>query len=93
MRFKTINDLMNAEFIGFVSVAELWGGAAKAIPFAKGVYMVVHPVKNRPKFLEIGTGGYFKGMNPNKTVTVKAGKPIKVNMSSAGGYIAVIRPE
>ena len=37
------------------------------------------------------------GKNPTdvvkKTVTVKAGKPIKVNMNSAGGYVAVVRPE
>ena len=69
MKFKTINDLMGAGFVGFVSVAKLWGGAAKAIPFEKGVYMVVRPVKERPKFLEVGTGGYFKGKNPNVTIS------------------------
>ena len=50
----------------------------------------------------LGEGSYVvtywsDGKNPTdvvkKTITVKAGKPIKVNMNSAGGYVAVVRPE
>ena len=37
------------------------------------------------------------GKNPTdvikKTVTVKAGKPIKVNLNPAGGYVAIVKPE
>jgi hypothetical protein len=50
----------------------------------------------------LGEGSYVvtywsDGKNPTdvvkKTITVKTGKPIKVNMNSAGGYVAVVRPE
>lgn len=50
----------------------------------------------------LGEGSYVitywsDGKNPTdvikKTVTVKAGKPIKVNLNSAGGYVAIVKPE
>jgi hypothetical protein len=50
----------------------------------------------------LGEGSYIltywsDGKNPTdvvkKTIKIKAGKPIKVNMNSAGGYVAVIQPE
>jgi alpha-glucosidase len=50
----------------------------------------------------LGEGSYIltywsDGKNPTdvvkKIITVKASKPIKVNMNSAGGYVAVVRPE
>lgn len=68
MNFKTIDDLKAAGFNGFMSVAELWDGAAGEIPAGKGVYMVVRQTEAAPEFLEVGTGGYFKKKNPNVPV-------------------------
>lgn len=36
------------------------------IPKQKGVYVVLN--NNKKEFLEIGTGGFFKGVNPNVNV-------------------------
>ncbi|HLT53616.1 MAG TPA: hypothetical protein VKZ97_06985 [Flavobacteriaceae bacterium] len=47
--FKTIEELRNDNFI---------------IPSEKGVYYILS-LKEKPKFLSIGSGGYFKGKNPN----------------------------
>ncbi len=64
MNFKTIEDLKKAGFSGFVKIAELWKDSS-VIPDEKGVYMVVRRTTEAPVFLKKGTGGYFKGEEPN----------------------------
>lgn len=64
MNFKTIEDLKKAGFSGFVKIAELWKDSS-VIPDEKGVYMVVRKETEAPVFLKKGTGGYFKGKEPN----------------------------
>ena len=39
------------------------------IPAVAGVYMVVYQGDGMPEFLENGTGGFFKGKNPNVAVS------------------------
>lgn len=36
-----------------------------AVPKVMGVYVVLRPSDDLPEFLENGTGGHFKGKNPN----------------------------
>jgi len=38
------------------------------IPSKKGVYFVLYPSIGETYFLTVGTGGHFKGKNPNVTV-------------------------
>lgn len=40
-----------------------------AIPRTAGVYMVVYTEENMPEFLSRGTGGFFKGKDPNVSIT------------------------
>lgn len=52
-------------FNGFVRVFNLRGEALKDIPDVPGVYMVLRDSVERPYFLVRGSGGYFKGKDPN----------------------------
>lgn len=62
--FKTIESLKSIGFEGFVPVADLWRDHS-VIPNVKGVYMVVRTANTAPKFLNIGTGGFYKDKDPN----------------------------
>ena len=64
MKFKTIDNLKAAGFEGFIPVAQLKNDNS-AIPQEAGVYMVVYTDKSSPEFLLQGTGGFFKGKDPN----------------------------
>lgn len=67
-------------FAGFRTVASLqaalttrgsgglWGGVSE-VP---GVYLLLRDPGTPPRFLERGTGGYFKGKNPNESLAVLA---------------------
>ena len=54
-----------SDFDGGFSVEELWKTKSGHIPDTSGVYMVVRESNEMPEFLKVGTGGYFKGENPN----------------------------
>ena len=68
MKFNTIDDLKAAGFEGFIPVAQLQTDST-AIPRTAGVYMVVYTEGNMPEFLSRGTGGFFKGKDPNVSIT------------------------
>lgn len=70
MNFKSISDIKSAGFCGFVSVAELNAGMIESAPDAPGVYMVVIPDGFIPVFLIVGTGGHFKGKDPNVSIGI-----------------------
>ena len=64
MTFNDIDEIKNAGFTGFKKVSELFLNSS-LIPDNKGVYLVLN-IDNKPgDFLVIGTGGHFKGRNPN----------------------------
>ncbi len=67
MNYRTIEDLKDAGFEGFKSVHEL-NDNKSAIPDAMGVYMVVYANDFSPEYLSVGTGGHFKGKNPNVSI-------------------------
>jgi hypothetical protein len=54
-------------FAGGIAIASLVNGC-DALPDVPGVYAVVAPTKDQPAFLEVGTGGRFKGRNPNAPI-------------------------
>ena len=57
-------DLKNNGFVGFKTVAELKLDMSSVTEFP-GVYVVIRNKISAPNFLEVGSGGYFKGENPN----------------------------
>lgn len=64
MKFQTIEDVENSGFEGFISIEQLRPDKS-VIPSGAGVYMIIRPTKTAPQFLTEGTGGHFKGKNPN----------------------------
>ncbi len=76
-------------FEGFKTMGELMDGARTQIPAQKGVYVVLRESESAPQFLTEGTGGFFKGKNPNVPISeLKAnwveGTPV-VYIGKAGG--------
>ena len=65
MESAFVNALKMDMFNGFVRVFNLRGEALKDIPDVPGVYMVLRGSVERPDFLVRGSGGYFKGKDPN----------------------------
>lgn len=64
---QSIEDVKHEGFSGFISVAKLREDGC-SIPTGAGVYLVVRATKTAPRFLSEGTGGYFKGKNPNVSI-------------------------
>lgn len=62
--FKSIDNLRRNGFSGFVSVAALRQDLTP-IPDIRGVYMVVRQIGSRPQFRATGSGGHYKGTDPN----------------------------
>lgn len=67
MDFKDIEQIKKAGFTGFKTMKELFIDSS-AIPKIKGVYLVLNLTK-KGEFLTAGTGGHFKGKNPNVSVS------------------------
>ena len=55
----------SAGFAGFMPVVELRDSKTESVPDVPGVYMVLRDSVERPDFLVRGSGGYFKGKDPN----------------------------
>lgn len=60
--------LKSLGFEGFMSMRELMAGAKSQIPNQMGVYVILRESNSEPIFMEEGTGGFFKGKNPNVTL-------------------------
>jgi hypothetical protein len=90
-----ITIMMNREFLlaqgfeGFKTMGELMDGARILIPAQKGVYVVLRESDSAPKFLPDGTGGFFKGKNPNVSIAELEANWVKgtpvVYIGKAGG--------
>ena len=61
--------LQDQGFRGFVTVAGLRKGGMTGIPASPGVYLVLRDGTSFPKFRTPGTGGYFKGKDPNVSIS------------------------
>jgi hypothetical protein len=62
--FNNIGAIKESGFLGFVKLHDLFVSSS-LLPETKGVYMILCINNNPPEFLDIGTGGHFKGRNPN----------------------------
>jgi hypothetical protein len=63
MDFTSIETIKQAGFEGFKTMKDLFKDSS-SLPKVKGVYIVINPSKKK-EFLSVGTGGFFKGKNPN----------------------------
>jgi len=68
MNFNNLQELRNEGFSGFKTVSKLFSDSSM-IPDLKGVYLVLYLNKEPVQFVSIGTGGHFKGQNPNVPVS------------------------
>lgn len=59
-----ISLIKKAGFSGFKSVKELWSNCS-CIPNEKGIYVIINPDHPDKSFLVKGSGGFFKGKDPN----------------------------
>lgn len=62
-----ISEYKNNGFKGFIPVKTL-RGTLSVMPQTGGVYVVLRTSESAPEFLERGTGGFFKGKDPNVTI-------------------------
>ena len=68
MNFADLDEIKKIGFTGFKKMSELFLDSS-SIPDIKGVYLVLHLDKKSPEFLTVGSGGHFKGKNPNVLTT------------------------
>jgi hypothetical protein len=67
--FSNLESIKKAGFIGFKRIQDL-SHDPSVIPSCMGIYLVIYDGPVPPEFLKIGTGGHFKGKNPNVPVEV-----------------------
>ena len=64
MTFNDIDEIKKAGFTGFKKMSELFLDSSM-LPDKNGVYLVLN-IDNKPgEFLAVGSGGHFKGKDPN----------------------------
>lgn len=64
MEFNNIDNLKEAGFSGFKPVKHLVNNTSE-IPAIKGIYLILTDKNTTPAYLKVGTGGHFKGKDPN----------------------------
>jgi len=86
--FSDVASLEDHGFVGLWQIDELML-RPKLIPMEQGVYFVVPPDSYTPDFLSIGTGGFFKGRDPNVPIDVLRSRWVEgaavLNIGKAGG--------
>jgi hypothetical protein len=75
-KFKTIEDIRQQGFVGFIKMGELFMDQSR-IPDTPGAYMVLYSESNTPLFINPGTGGFHKGKNPNVSSSILMGNWVK----------------
>ena len=65
---SSIEGLRDAGFVGFETIEQFRAGSIASVPNSPGVYLVIRYDPIFPKFLDTGTGGHFKGNDPNVPV-------------------------
>ncbi|MFC4595084.1 hypothetical protein [Sphingobium tyrosinilyticum] len=88
MNMTSLADIRNAGFEGFVPIGSLLD-RIKDVPQKSGVYLVIAPDDFVTEYLEAGSGGWFKGRDPNVALTVLTNAWIQgarvINIGKAGG--------
>jgi len=68
MTFNNIEVLKKAGFIGFKKMSDLFVDSSM-LPDGSGVYLILNSDNKSAEFLAVGSGGHFKGKNPNLSIT------------------------
>ena len=89
MNYMDRQFLIAQGFEGFKTMGELMNGERYSIPDQMGVYIVLRESETAPEFLTEGTGGFFKGQNPNVPIAELQAKWVAnssiVYIGKAGG--------
>ena len=64
MGYSSITEIEKADFSGFKTISQLVFDNS-SIPNKKGVYFVLYIGESIPNFSTKGSGGFFKGKDPN----------------------------
>ncbi|MEH7224460.1 hypothetical protein V7112_11695 [Bacillus sp. JJ1566] len=64
MDYNNLKSIKDYGFEGYIPVSQLMQDHS-IIPHIRGVYMVLYTPDYSPEFLMEGTGGFFKGKDPN----------------------------
>lgn len=64
--YNNITSIKESGFLGFVKLHDIFNNSL--IPDIKGVYMILCCEPKPPEFLTVGTGGHFKGRDPNISI-------------------------
>ena len=67
MNIENLELIKNSGFKGFKKISELKNNST-LLPKVKGIYLVLRPDNRIIEFVEKGTGGFFKGEDPNVTI-------------------------
>jgi hypothetical protein len=67
MDFNNIADIKGYGFQGFHKISDLQSNPSP-LPNQMGVYLVIRMITTPPAFLETGSGGFFKGKDPNVSI-------------------------
>lgn len=64
------DELIAAGFTGFKTVKQMNNGGLSSVTESQGVYMILYlnPTGEMLNFLPVGTGGLFKGEDPNVSI-------------------------
>lgn len=66
---ETLQELKENGFEGFVKVGELKRDYRnREIPHTSGIYLILYLAAGHPQFIYPGTGGFFKGKDPNISI-------------------------
>lgn len=65
--FNNIEEIEKNGFTGFLSIGEL-NLSKRIIPKSKGVYCVLYLSELNPAFVKKGSGGFFRGQDPNVSI-------------------------
>ena len=96
MNFKSIDELREQGFEGFVTVSALQKSQCSEVPDVCGVYAVLRPAMWKPEFLRESTGGLFKGESNTIAISILQSRWIEdtlvLNIGKAGpGKSATLR--
>lgn len=65
--YNNIESLPSKGFNGGITIANL-KKSCSTLPDVPGIYLITRQSNQDVSFLEVGTGGHFKGKNPNVTI-------------------------
>ncbi len=68
MNLDNIESIRKSGFSGFKKISELKLDSS-SIPKIKGVYLVLRPLNSQVEFVQKGSGGFFKDMDPNVDIS------------------------